>query len=89
MQNSRQRIEFWGLGKVASEAPMRLPAIVRKLSSVVLGPCLKIRSFGKSFDSESCGRLNSRAFSWLIGEARRWIPCTEGRMHSVEHIDMP
>lgn len=56
VQNSRQRIEFWGWVEVADINPVYLPAVFIPLRLGVLGWSFKIRAFGGSFAPEALRR---------------------------------
>lgn len=49
VQNSRQRIGFWGTCRVANIIAPRVPALFMRSPWGISGPLVKIRSFGESF----------------------------------------
>lgn len=51
VQNSRQRIGFWGTCRVANIIALRVPALFMRSPWGISGPLVKIRSFGGSFEA--------------------------------------
>lgn len=49
VQNSRQRIGFWGTCRVANIIALLVPALFMLSPRGISGPFVKIRSFGESF----------------------------------------
>ena len=51
VQNSRQRIGFWGTCRVANIIALLVPALFMRSPRGISGPFVKIRSFGESFEA--------------------------------------